>query len=212
MKDQSPKGVENSLRISLILNWMKKTLRDKLINLTKDQVEILLLLADCKGHSPGRLADHFEKHPESVLRTLKLLEDHDFVYEGNWRRTTNPKSTEPNKKEFPYYIKQHPAIFNDILRYLLRKEKKDQIIKFLGSEYTNDFIKKIGFLIVYDHCKDLFKQPDIRCIASKALLSQPSTIEQFKTVMKSLHSFLLDRDSQIQDSEIKHYIDEYHNY
>jgi hypothetical protein len=64
------------------------------------------------------------------------------------------------------------------------------IHEFLGSNYTNLIIEQHQFSDIYEIIKDKLEISRFRRIASKALLNQPATIDEFKSIPKSTISYL----------------------
>lgn len=92
-------------------NLIIGTSNDKLmIDFTPYQVGVLLEIADEKGHPNWQLADKMGVDKSNILKVLGQLEKRGLVEQRGYRKTTNPKSSRPNKKEFPYYLVQDIAV------------------------------------------------------------------------------------------------------
>ncbi|MCJ7445723.1 MAG: hypothetical protein MUO26_14580 [Methanotrichaceae archaeon] len=84
-----------------------------------------------------------EAYPNEIAKIRKPI-----VCEGV-RPTTNPKSTQPSKREFPLYINNDFRIFELIANSLLIGRRKhsrmnDQLYDFICSEYVGHFFRKFG--------------------------------------------------------------------
>jgi hypothetical protein len=67
---------------------------------------------------------------------------------------------------------------------------EDGMEEFLGSNYTNHIIEQHQFSDIYEIIKDKLEISRFRRVASKALLNQPATIDEFKSIPKSTINYL----------------------
>jgi hypothetical protein len=88
-----------------------------------------------------------------------------------------------------YYIVQSEETFTYILKQNMKIEFADFLKTFLESEYVNNLIKAIGFKSVISAISSHLAKRDFRDIAAPALLSQSATIEEYKTLPKSIEEY-----------------------
>lgn len=90
----------------------------------KNELLILLLLADEKGHSGRQLVESLVKDKGNLKKDLEKLEEANVIIRGAYRTTSNPVSIHPNQYEMPYYLVKDIEIFESIVRPLGEIRKK----------------------------------------------------------------------------------------
>jgi len=77
---------------------------------TKTQLRILACLIDDRGHPQWEIAEELRIDKGYISSAVNGLKDHEIVYRGADRLTTNRKTRSPNRHEHPLYINKDPDI------------------------------------------------------------------------------------------------------
>ncbi|MCJ7444249.1 MAG: hypothetical protein MUO26_06935 [Methanotrichaceae archaeon] len=155
-----------------------------------------------------------EAYPNEIAKIRKPI-----VYD-KVRRTTNPESTQPNKREIPFYINNDFRVFELIVNSLLLGRRKhsrlddrssgllsgqisDQLRNFIRSEYAGHFIKKFGISFVLHFVEGLTEFEYLH-LAECAQVQGFITFEEFIEFAEYDDHFLTPGEKMKKAWEIKH--------
>ncbi|MCJ7444625.1 MAG: hypothetical protein MUO26_08870 [Methanotrichaceae archaeon] len=114
-----------------------------------------------------------EAYPSEIAKIRKP------IVRENARRTTNPKSTQRKKREYPLYINNDFRVFKLIVSSLVIGERRySQLADFIASEYAGHFIKKFGIASML-RCAEGLTEEEYSTLAYRALDKGFITLEEY---------------------------------
>jgi hypothetical protein len=155
--------------------------------ITKLELEIIFELLDGCGYSGTELATNLNKNKGNISGNLKTLKSEKHILYSNPRKMTNR-----DQYEHPYFISMELSVFDNIFKCLVDNKQGEQLIRFLNSKYTNNIIKKFGFLSVYEIVEENLQLVEFRKLASEPLLNQPATIDEYNNISNIIQKCLLE--------------------
>jgi predicted transcriptional regulator len=116
--------------------------------LTETQFQVLMILFDDKGYAGWQLAEKLGVEESNLNPLLKKLQEKDFIFQGQPRKSNRPKKSKKYKeskkpnitttsegqkkregdyKEFPYYIKKDLKILGSFIKEMVVTNKSYDI-------------------------------------------------------------------------------------
>jgi hypothetical protein len=126
----------------------------------KNELSILLLLADEKGHCNEELAHILMKDEDNTKKDLEELVEANVICRGGYTKTSNPFSSHPNQPVIPYYLVKNIEIFESIVRPLSEIRKTGITFERGGSNkfHKSDFVNPARMAYKLHSAEDAFSK------------------------------------------------------